>query len=374
MQHSYSKLIVDLNQLLENLKLIKKYVNRKLLFVMKANGYGIGAVQLIPVLTELPDIVCGVAVVDEALELRQSDYLGSILVMGYTPPEQYKLALRHFLDLSIFRPETIQQLEDAAAELGTIAKVHIKLDTGMRRAGVTPEGLDDFVDCLVDNPHISVEGIFSHLAGTANSKDRIIPEQIRLFTECAERIEKRLKRSVTKHLANSLGTLSFPESRLDMVRIGILALGYYPPGYEGIKPGVMPVFTWKTMVVDVRRVPAGTGVSYGHLYTTKEETNLATIPLGYADGIPTQFFPKGQVLINGKRRTVAGAVNMDYVILDVGKDESVYPGAEAVLIGRQKDEEITLDEFATWCGTNNYDIICRIGRRVKREVIPIRNF
>ncbi len=373
MQHSYSKLLIDLDQLRSNLELIRKFVDRKILFVIKANAYGIGAVALVPALSEVPNLTLGVAVVDEALELRQADYLGNILVMGYTPPEQYKLALRHFLGLSVFRPESIQQLEDAGAELGTIAKVHIKLDTGMRRAGVTPDRLDEFLGYIVNNPHISTEGVFSHLAGSASRDDPIIPEQIAIFSECAKIVEQRLGRSVTKHLANSTGALAYPESRFDMVRIGILALGCHPPNYEGIRLGVKPIFTLRTEVVDVRWVPPGTGVSYGHLYRTKEKTCLATIPLGYADGIPTQFFPKGQVLIHGKRRRVAGAVNMDYVILDVGVEDNIRVGDEAVIIGNQMKEEITLDEFAGWCGTLSYDILCRIGRRVKREVILRRS-
>jgi len=330
-----------------------------------------GVVGLLPALQRMPDAMLGVAMVDEALELRQADYLGNILVMGYTPPQQYKLALRHFIDLCVFRPESIPALEDAAAELGTIAKVHIKLDTGMHRAGVTPEALDDFLDCVVDNPHISVEGVFSHLAGTAVSDPEINRKQIEAFRACAQKIEDRLGRPVIKHLANSTGALLFPESRFDMVRIGILAVGYHPPGYQGARLDVKPIFRLVTEVVDTRKVPAGTGVSYGHLYRTKAETWLATIPVGYADGIPPQFYPKGQVLIRGKRRKIAGVVNMDYIILEIGNKEDIQVGEEAVLIGRQGEDEITIDEFAGWCGSVSYDIICGLGRRIKREYIPL---
>lgn len=367
MEHSYTKLVVNLNQLLENLRIIKEFLKTRVLFVIKANGYGLGAVGLAQALSAMQDVMLGVSVVDEALELRQANYLGDILLMGYTPPAQYKLALRHFLELCVFRVETIRALEEASAELGTVAMVHIKLDSGMRRAGVTPENLDAFMDCLVDNPHILVKGFFSHLAGTARPDDRIIPEQVKIFESCARRAEERLNRKLLRHLANSAGALAFPESRFDMVRIGILALGHYPSGYQGPSLGVKSIFELKTQVVDVRKVRKGTGVSYGHVYKTKRDTTLVTIPVGYADGIPTQFFPEGQVLIRGKRRRVAGAVNMDYLILDLEGEDEVSIGDEAVIIGKQGNDEITLEEVAGWCKTISYDIICRLGRRVKRE-------
>jgi alanine racemase len=146
MQHSYTKLTVDLGQYRRNIEAIRAAFGKKLMLILKANGYGLGAVGLLPVISELEDVMIGVAVVDEALELRQADYLGNILVMGYTPPEQFKLALRHFLSLGVYHSEDIPKLEDAAAELGTIARVHIKLDTGMRRVGATEESLPELLE------------------------------------------------------------------------------------------------------------------------------------------------------------------------------------------------------------------------------------
>ncbi len=370
MQHSYTKLAVDLGQYRRNVDAIRAAFGTKLMLIFKANAYGMGAVGMLPVLAELPDVVIGVAVVDEALELRQADYLGNILVMGYTPPEQFKLALRHFLSLGIYRAEDISKLEDAAAELGTIARTHIKLDTGMRRVGATAESLPELLDRISENPHVSVEGVYSHLAGSADPADPIIPQQAKLFGELAEMIEKRLSVYAVKHLANSTGALAFPESRFDMVRIGILAVGYYPASYTGPRLGVKPVIRLTTQVIDSRRVPANTGVSYSHKYHTSAESTLITIPIGYADGIPYQFFPGGHVLFRGKRREVAGVVNMDYMVINAEGEKDIKAGEEVTLIGAQGNEEITLNEFAEFCGTINYDIICKLGRRVKRVYVP----
>jgi alanine racemase len=337
MQHSYTKITVDLNEYSLNIQKIRDALQNRLLLVIKANAYGLGAAGLVPAISSFPDVMVGVAVVDEALELRQADYMGNILVMGYTPPEHYKLALRHFLSLGVYRPENIPLLEDAAAELGTVAKVHIKLDTGMHRVGTTPEVLPELLDRIAENPHVAVEGIYSHLAGTSKPGDALIPQQTEIFRECAEEIETRLGVSAIKHIANSTG--------------------------------VKPVIRFSTQVVDARRLPADTGVSYGHKYKTRGETCVVTIPVGYADGIPYQFFPGGQVLFRGKRREVAGVVNMDYMMINAENEPEVQVGEEVVLIGGQESEEITLSEFAAFCGTINYDIICKLGRRIKREYV-----
>ncbi len=369
MQHSYTKITVDLNEYSRNIQKIRDALQNRLLLVIKANAYGLGAAGLVPVISRFPDVMAGVAVVDEALELRQADYMGNILVMGYTPPEHYKLALRHFLSLGVYRPENIPLLEDAAAELGTVAKVHLKLDTGMHRVGSTPEILPELLDSIAENPHVAVEGIYSHLAGTSRPGDALIPQQTEIFRQCAEEIEARLGVSAIKHIANSTGALAFPESRMDMTRIGILAIGYHPPEHHGPKLDVKPVIRFSTQVVDVRRLPADTGVSYGHRYKTPREAYIVTIPVGYADGIPYQFFPGGQVLFRGKRREVAGVVNMDYMMINAEDEPEVQVGEEVVLIGDQEAEEITLSEFAAFCGTINYDIICKLGRRIKREYV-----
>lgn len=369
MQHSYTQITIDLNEYRRNVEKIQKATQNRLLLVIKANAYGLGAVGLLPAISQLSDVMVGVAVVDEALELRQAGYMGNILVMGYTPPEHYKLALRHFLSLGVYRPENIPKLEDAAAELGTVARVHIKLDTGMRRVGATPEALPELLDRIAENPHVAVEGIYSHLAGTSRLDDPLIPEQTRIFRECAEGIESRLEVRAIKHIANSTGALAFPESRMDMTRIGILAIGYHPPEHNGPMLDVKPVIRFSTQVVDVRALPANSGVSYGHKYKTTKKACIATIPIGYADGIPFQFFPGGNVLFRGKRREVAGVVNMDYMMINTEDEQEVQVGEEVVLIGTQGDEEITLSEFATFCGSINYDIICKLGRRVKREYL-----
>ncbi len=369
MQHSYTKMTVDLQQYTRNVEAIRAALGTKLLLVIKANAYGLGAAGLMPTISAMPEVMIGVAVVDEALELRQADYLGNILVMGYTPPDQYKLALRHFLSLGVYRAENIAELEDAAAELGTIAKIHIKLDTGMHRVGATPESLPELLERIAENPHVAVEGIFSHLAGSADANDPLIPQQVRVFKECAETIESRLGIFTVKHLANSTGALAFPESRLDMSRVGILAIGYHPPGHQGPLVDVKPVIRLSTQVVDVRQLPAGTGVSYGHKYRTPRDGCLITIPVGYADGIPYQFFPGGQVLFRGKLREVAGVVTMDYIMVNVEDERDVKVGEEVVLIGHQGNTEITLNDFAAFCGSISYDIICKLGRRVRREYL-----
>jgi alanine racemase len=370
MQHSYTRVEIDLRKYRGNLDLIRSELGgTRLLLVLKANAYGLGAVGMLPAISDLPDIFVGVAMVDEALELRQADYRGNILVMGYTPPEQYKLALRHFLSLGVYHPENIAKLEDAAAERGTVAKVHIKVDTGMHRVGVMPADLPKLLDEIKENPHVAVEGVFSHLAGAGDPADPLIPQQVTAFRECASRIEDELGVHTIKHIANTSGALAFPESRFDMVRIGILPIGFHPPGFAVQKLPVQPILRFSTEVVDARRVPAGTGVSYGHKFHTETDSTIITVPLGYADGIPYHFFPEGRVLFRGKRRRIAGAVNMDYLMISADDETDVQIGEEVVLVGRQGDEEISLNEFADYCESVNYDIICKMGRRIRRDYL-----
>lgn len=370
MQHSYTKVEIDLRKYRANLDLIRSELGgTRLLLVLKANGYGLGAVGMLPAISDLPDIVVGVAMVDEALELRQAGYLGNTLVMGYTPPEQYKLALRHYLSLGVYRPESIAKLEDAAAEAGTVAKVHIKVDTGMHRVGVMPEDLGELLGEIKEDPHVAVEGVFSHLAGAGDPADPLIMQQVAVFRECARQVEDTLGVHVIKHIANTSGALAFPESRFDMVRFGILPIGFHPPGFAARHLPVQPILRLSTEVVDTRVVPAGTGVSYGHKFHTDAESAVITVPLGYADGIPYHFFPKGRVLFRGKRRRIAGTVNMDYLMVCADSEADVRIGEEVVLVGRQGDEEISLNEFADYCESVNYDIICKLGRRIRRDYL-----
>lgn len=366
----------------ENLRRIVEFVApAHVIAVVKANAYGFGVAGLVPILSEFEQVSLGVATPDEALELRAHGYHGRIILLGYTHPKCYYQITHSGCHLAAYRPENIPLLVEAA-HTGTGARwapttdaggqrpplpleLHVKVDTGLTRLGVSLQDLPAFIRELKSHPELKVVGLFSHLVSSGERELAVNREQAARFAEAVAIAERELGYRPECHLGNSGAVLNFPELHYDAVRIGILAFGILPPGQFDAPFPVEPCFRLTSEVIDIHRVRPGDGVSYGHTHVATDESTIVTLPCGYADGLPRRLGNNMDVLVGGQRCPQVGTVTMDYIMADVGEME-VAIGDEVVLIGRQGEEEITIEEVAAEAGTIPYEISCAWGRRVRR--------
>jgi alanine racemase len=361
---------IDLDALTSNMSEVRRLTSptAKILAVVKANAYGHGAVEVSRTVLSGGADWLGVARLDEGLSLREAGIGAPILILGYLPHEQSADVVRSRLSQAVYTSDMALALAEAAAAEGTRAKVHLKIDTGMGRIGwiAGPEAVREIM-ILARNRHLEVEGIFTHFAAADLNDKKYTKEQFEKFTGLIEELRRNGLEIPIKHAANSAALMEMPETHLDMVRAGIILYGLYPSDevdHSRIK--LRPVMSLKAKVAHVKRVPAGFKVSYGCTYSTENDTVIATLPLGYADGYSRLLSSKGHALIRGRRAPVAGRVCMDQIMVDVGHIPGVNIGDEAVLIGRQGDQEITADEVAGMLGTINYEVVCMISHRVQR--------
>jgi len=363
-------LTVNLNQYRQNLRAILDFISpSKLICVVKANAYGMGIGGLVPILNEFnDDISCGVATADEALELKSLGYNGRIILLGYTHPKNYYEIIHSGCQLSTFRLENVPKLAEACQKLEHPLELHVKVDTGMTRLGVPVDDLPAFIRELKRYPQIAVVGLFSHLVDSGVPDAGINMRQEQLFMRAIKYATEELGYMPEVHLANSGGMLNLRHLHLDAVRAGIMAYGVLPPGEFDGGPKVKPCFKLASEVIDAHRLSEGEGVSYCHSFYASDETTIATMPCGYADGLPRCLSNKSHVLIHGRRYPLAGNITMDYVMADIG-DASVEIGDEVVFIGSQQDDEIRVEEFAKNAGVLPYEVICGLGRRVRRVYV-----
>ncbi|HHV61764.1 MAG TPA: alanine racemase [Firmicutes bacterium] len=372
---------INLENIAHNMREIRKRIGPgpEIMAVVKADAYGHGAERVSATVLGNGATWLGVATVEEGVLLRKSGIIAPILILGTIFPAQARRALRYGLTVTVSDYEFAEALALCATQEGRKAKVHVKVDTGMGRIGVTPEDTVAFVKRLTALPNIEVEGIFTHFA-TADSDLGFARVQLHRFNKVITSLLESGIKIPIRHAANSAAILNLPESYFNMVRAGIIIYGLSPfgsrrgmplrtgPGSSSSHDPVMdlrPALSLKTRVAYVKRVPAGTPVSYGSTYVTNRATTIATLPVGYADGLLRALSNKAHVLIRGGRYPVAGTICMDACMVDVG-DLEVEVGDEAVLIGRQGNEEISAEEVAEAAGTINYEIVCAISKRVPR--------
>lgn len=359
-------LSVDLAQYRRNLReILALCAPAKLICVVKANAYGFGVAGLVPILSEFTDISLGVATADEALELKALGYPGRIILLGYTHPKCYYQIVHSGCQLSAYRPENIPALAEACRELAHPLELHIKVDTGMTRMGVSLADLPGFIRELRRYPQIAIVGLFSHLVESETPEREINALQEQRFLNAIDIASQELGYRPECHLANSAAAVNMPRLHLDSVRVGLLAYGVGVEQRHDMRASVEPCFKLASEVIDIHHVEPGAGVSYGHTYNAGRPTTIVTLPHGYADGQFRQLSNKAQVLIAGARQQLVGNVTMDYVMADVS-DTPVSLGDEAVLIGQQDGAEIRIEEVATLAGTIPYEISCAWGRRVRR--------
>ncbi len=359
---------VDLDAVRSNMEAFRKNLKNDAMLcaVVKTDGYGLGAV---PVAKAVEDLVWGyaTATVDEALNLRRHGISHPILILGYVPRAHYEDLIMHELRFAAYKEEDIKALSDMAVFLGKEAIVHVKVDTGMGRIGLQPHETVDFIQKAQELPGIKMEGVFSHLA-TADMKEREPAwEQVRQFQVVLEKLKELEINIPICHLGNSAASMEMTDIPSDMFRIGISLYGYYPSDeMDETCVKLTPAMELKTQIVHIKTVPAGTPIGYGGSFVTKRETVVATVPIGYGDGYPRSLSNKGEMLIRGQRASIIGRVCMDQTMLDVTDILGVTEGDYVTVVGKDKNENLTLEEVSELAGSFNYEFLCDLGKRIPR--------
>ena len=363
---------IDLDEILNNIASLKSGLSPevKMVAVIKMDGYGHGA-EPIAVCLEQEDCVYGfaVATVEEALALRRVGIKKPILVLGYTFPCSYEQLVKEDIIPTVFRDDSVDQLAAVAGKHGIRMKVHVKVDTGMSRIGVSPdeEGIA-FIRRVGAHPELEIQGIFTHFARADENEKEPAYRQLKKFTDFVKRAEEELGYSIPiRHCANSAAAMEMPEAACEMVRGGIAIYGLYPSDeMDREKITLRPAMSWYSKVVYVKNVPAGQPISYGGTFVAPSDMRVATIPVGYGDGYPRGLSSKGEVLICGKRAAILGRVCMDQFMVDVTHIPQVCEGDKVTLIGREEDEQITAEKLGDLSGRFPYELVCCIGNRVPR--------
>ncbi|MCM1187798.1 MAG: alanine racemase [bacterium] len=363
---------INLDAIVGNLCRMRDHIGSgtEIVGVVKADGYGHGSIPVAQELEKL-DFMWGyaTATAEEALTLRRAGIRKPLLILGYSFPYCYEQLIREDVRITVFRRDSGKLLEEAAEKAGKSAKVHVKIDTGMNRIGITPDesGLD-FLSELKARRGIEIEGIFTHFARADEADKTDAERQLALFLRFTETAQERLHcRIPLKHCANSAAILEMPRSRLDLVRAGIAMYGLYPSEeVDRTAVELSPAMSLHSRIVYIKTVPAGQSVSYGGTFTAAEDMRVATVPLGYGDGYPRSLSGKGYVLIRGERAPILGRVCMDQFMVDVSKIPDAEQDDEVVLLGADGKECISAEALGGLSGRFNYELICDLSRRLPR--------
>lgn len=359
---------IDLAAIKHNVREIKKGLAAGVKFcaVVKADAYGHGAVAVSRAVLAAGADRLAVAILAEAVELRQAGFLAPIQILGFTPPQQARTLAAYDIAQTVYSLEDVRVLAAAGVETGRTIKVHIKIDTGMGRIGILPADAGDFAAAAAGLAGVEIEGVFSHFA-TADAADKsYAKEQYARFQEALARIKARGIDVPLRHIANSAATLELPETHLDMVRPGIILYGLWPSDEVARGLDLRPALQLKAQVAHVKRVASGTSISYGRTYTTQAESMIATLPIGYADGWTRLLSGKASVLLHCRRAPLVGRICMDQCMADVSAIPGVKAGDTATLFGVPG---LSTDEVAGLLGTINYELVCMVGKRVPRRYI-----
>ena len=365
---------IDLDAISYNMEQMKQNIRpeTKVMAVIKADGYGHGAVQIAEMM-ERWNYIWGfaVATLDEAVVLRTEGIQKPILVLGCVFPDQYMEMLKHEIRMNIYTEEMAESISRMAAREGKTAYMHIKLDTGMSRLGFgINEQSAETIKRISKMPNVNMEGIFTHFT-KADEKDKsFTKKQIQEFVWMTERLKEKNVRFTYEHCSNSAGIIDVPEANFDIVRAGISTYGLYP-SEEVDKTNVKlkPALALKSHVAFVKEIERGTPVSYGGTFVAKEKMKIATIPVGYADGYPRSLSNKGYVLIRGKKAPILGRVCMDQFMVDVTQIEGVSFGDKVTMIGKDGNEILPVEVLSELSGRFNYEFVCDLGKRIPRVYV-----
>ena len=366
---------VDLDAIRHNLESMRKNLNgdTKIMAVIKTDGYGHGAVAIARETQHL-DFLHGYAVAtpEEAFQLRKAGIQKSILILGYTFPYSYKSMVEQDISFTVFKEDMAEEIDRIAALAGKKAKVHIKVDTAMSRIGIrTDEEGINFVKKVLAMDNLEPEGIYTHFAKADEKELSAAYEQLkqyRKFLEKVSEVEREAGRKILlKHCANSAAIIGMKESQMDVVRAGIALYGLRPSEFvpEDIVP-LEPALILKSHIVYVKTIEKGTQVSYGGTYTAKKPMRIATIPIGYGDGYPRSLSGKGHVLIHGKKAPILGRVCMAQFMVDVTDIIEAAEGDEVTLIGKDGENQLTMEYLGELSGRFHYELACDLGKRIPR--------
>lgn len=344
---------------------------------VKSNAYGHGLVETGRIFLESGADWLSVNSLYEAKELREAGIDSPILILGYVAMEGLEEACKLDLRMIVYNYETIEKLGEISQKLEKKVHVHVKVETGNNRQGVLLEELTDFIKHIGKFPNIEIEGMSTHFANIEDTTDHSYAmTQIEKFKNCVKVAEEICGKIPVKHCANSAATILFSETHFDLVRVGIASYGMWPSRETYVsylqerKEGftLTPAFNWKTKIAQIKKVPAGEYVGYGCTYKTTHETRLAILPVGYYDGYD-RGISNGYVLVHGKRAFLCGRVCMNIIVVDVTDIEEAKLEDEIVLIGNQKDETVSAEQFGTWADTINYEVTTRVNDRIPRVMV-----
>lgn len=375
---------INLDNLAHNIREIRRLAEKQsqVMAVIKADGYGHGAAKIAQTLLDNGADCFAVAVLDEAIELRNAGFLVPIFILGYTQPERAAEVVKYDLEQSVYSFEAAKALSAEAIAQGKTAKLHIKVDTGMGRIGFKAD--DEAVDIIRSIhalPGIKIKGIFTHFA-VADEADKSYTElQFKKFRWICDNLEEKGIKIEIKHCGNSATIIDLPEMHLDMVRAGIMLYGLAPSKAVKLNKLVLKeVMSLKVKISHVKELEPGQSVSYGRRFVAERRSKIASLPIGYADGYTRLLTGKAEALVKGKRVPVVGSICMDQCMIDVTGIEDIAVGEEVVLFGEQLGGFISIDEIAEKLGTINYEVVCMISRRVPRvyikggEVVEVLNY
>lgn len=363
---------IDLKAISHNVSELRRITCKeaKLMAVVKADGYGHGAIETANEALKSGAECLGVARIEEGIELRKAGIGVPIMVFGYTPMAFIDKLMAFQLIQSASTTDYAQRLSDIAVAHGSKAKIHIKVDTGMGRLGFKvyeEKTVINEIASIFRMPGLKIEGIFTHFACADAADKSYTFKQLEQFYDLLSRLGRAGLEFPIRHTANSAAVIDVPEAHLDMVRPGIALYGLYPSDrVDKSRIRLIPAMTLKTRVAHIKKVPAGIRVSYGGTFKTSKPTSIATVSIGYADGYNRLLSSKGQMLLHGQKAPVVGRVCMDLTMLDVGHITKIQQGDEVVVFGKQGEEHILADELAAALNTINYEIVTALTHRVPR--------
>lgn len=365
---------IDLDAIASNMEHMKQKLNpsSKIMAVIKADGYGHGAVQIAQMLENV-DYIWGfaVATLDEAVVLKSEGIQKPILVLGCVFPDQYMEMLKYDIRMNVYTEEMAESISQMATREGMTAYMHIKLDTGMTRLGFdTSIESVETIARIAGMKNVCMEGIFTHFAKADEIDKDFTKKQMKDFVWMTKKLKERNVEFQYEHCANSAAIIDVPEANFDLVRAGISTYGLYP-SEEVNKENVSlkPALALKSHVAFVKEIDVGTPISYGGTYVSERSMKIATIPVGYADGYPRNLSNVGYVLIRGKKAPIVGRVCMDQFMVDVTDIDGVSFGDNVTLIGKDGNQTITVEELSELSGRFNYEFICDLGKRIPRVYV-----
>ncbi|ADL68100.1 alanine racemase [Thermoanaerobacterium thermosaccharolyticum] len=374
---------VNLNNIIHNYKEIRKITDKKagIMAVVKANAYGHGSYEISKELIKCGVDYLAVATIDEALELREHGISKPILVLGYTPSKFADVIVKYDITQTAFELGYVKEISKEAIKQGKDAKIHVKIDTGMGRIGYNDmnKAYEEIV-AMTSLKGIYIEGIFSHFSSSDERDKEYTMRQFKIFNDLTDRLKRSGIDIPIRHIANSAAILDLPETHLDMVRPGIILYGSYPSEEVDKKISLKCTISLRSKIVYIKDVPEGEYISYNRTYKTSRKSRIATLPIGYADGLNRLLSNNHSVIIKGKYAPIVGKICMDQCMVDVTSIEGVKEGDVATIMGESDGKIVSADEIANKLKTISYEVYCGISRRVPRiyifngEITKVENY